>query len=107
MRGLTQTATLFKRLGRQNGNVVFSDTGTEFSCRIEEEAYRNAKNGTFRRNDEVRRGNEWCVFAAQGLPAEAGDCIEYGGKRFVVLTVRHMRCVHGVHHLEMTVGGEG
>ena len=107
MLGLTQTARLYKRLGRQNGAETFSETGTEFACRVEERSQRNAKNGTFRRNDEVRRGNERRIFAQETLAVETGDCIEADGKRYIVKSVRRLRRIVGAHHVEIVCGGEG
>ena len=65
MRGLTQTAILYKRLGRQSGAVVFSETGTEFSCRIEEETYRGA---VF--YDSTTRTKRSAISAYEGFLAE-------------------------------------
>lgn len=101
MLGLTQTATLYKRIGQHAGKPAYAETGSAFRCRVQPEFSRTANGKGVGSDASVR------IFA-QNIAANTGDRIMLGdGTRLIVSDVQRVHAFRGMHHLEILAGLEG
>lgn len=97
---MNETARLYRRVGRRGGAPEYDAGGVEFPCRTEGVAASKKGGRGFGRADQAR------VFT-EDMAVGAGDRLVLAdGTAMIVVEVRAMRGLRGVHHLEIVAEAE-
>ncbi len=101
MLGLTNTATLYSKLGQSGGKPSYSDEGTEFACRIQPGRSRSAS------GKQVQGASDVLIFALNMDISEDDKIVTSDGLSLRVKNVETVYGYSGVHHLEIDADREG